>query len=112
MRILVVDDEPTICLALSIALRRAGYEVVDLPEMEVCCGFGGGSSIDHPEVSRYIVQRKLDNVRSTGAPILATDNPGCILHLRGALDAAGDPIEVKHIAELLAQRVPPSVADG
>jgi iron-sulfur cluster protein len=89
-------------------LRRAGYEVVDLPEMEVCCGFGGGSSIDHPEVSRYIVERKLDNVRSTGAPILATDNPGCILHLRGALDAAGDRIEVRHVAELLAQRVPPT----
>jgi Fe-S oxidoreductase len=89
-------------------LRRAGYHVVDLPEMEVCCGFGGGSSIDHPEVARYIAQRKLDNVRCTGAPILATDNPGCILHLRGALDAAGDPIQVRHVAELLAQRVPPS----
>jgi Fe-S oxidoreductase len=87
-------------------LRQAGYHVIDLPEIEVCCGFGGGSSIDHPEVARYIVQRKLDNVRSTRAPILATDNPGCILHLRGALDAAGEPIDVCHLAELLAQRLP------
>jgi L-lactate dehydrogenase complex protein LldF len=71
--------------------------------MEVCCGFGGGASIDHPEVSRGIVSRKLDNVRTTGASVLCSDNPGCILHLRGAADAAHLPLEVKHVAELLAQ---------
>ena len=70
-------------------LQRAGVQVLDLPEMEVCCGFGGGASIDHPEVSRGIVARKLDNVRTTGAAVLCSDNPGCILHLRGAADAAG-----------------------
>jgi iron-sulfur cluster protein len=84
-------------------LQRAGVQLVDLPEMEVCCGFGGGASIDHPEVSRGIVSRKLDNVRSTGASILCTDNPGCVLHLRGAAHAAALPIEVKHVAEVLAQ---------
>lgn len=84
-------------------LRRAGVDVVDLPEVEVCCGFGGGASVDHPEVSRGIVARKLDNVRSTGAAVLCSDNPGCILHLRGAADAAGSRLEVKHIAEVLAE---------
>ena len=71
--------------------------------MEVCCGFGGGASIDHPEVSRGIVRRKLDNVTSTGASVLCTDNPGCVLHLRGAAQAAGLPIDVVHVAEVLAQ---------
>ncbi len=84
-------------------LRRAGVQLVDLPEMEVCCGFGGGASIDHPEVSRGIVSRKLDNVTSTGVAFLCTDNPGCVLHLRGAAHAAGLNIEVKHVAEVLAQ---------
>ena len=84
-------------------LQRAGVEVVELPEMEVCCGFGGGASIDHPEVSRGIVRRKLDNVTSTGASVLCTDNPGCVLHLRGAAHAAGLPIDVRHVAEILAQ---------
>src|SRR6185312_13474355 len=70
-------------------LRRAGVDVVDLPEVEVCCGFGGGASVDHPEVSRGIVTRKLDNVRATGTSVLCSDNPGCILHLRGAAGAAG-----------------------
>jgi len=84
-------------------LQRAGVQLVDLPEMEVCCGFGGGASIDHPEVSRGIVARKLDNVTSTGATVVCTDNPGCVLHLRGAAHAAGLPVDVKHIAEVLAQ---------
>jgi L-lactate dehydrogenase complex protein LldF len=86
-------------------LRHAGYAVVDLPEAEVCCGFGGSTSIDHPEVARHIAQRKLENVRATGAAILATDNPGCLLHLRGAAHAAGDRFQVRHVAELLAERL-------
>jgi len=86
-------------------LRRAGIPLVDLSEMDLCCGFGGGSSIDHPEVARGIVGRKLDNVRATGATVLATDNPGCILHLRGAADAARLPLRVRHVAEVLAARL-------
>jgi iron-sulfur cluster protein len=86
-------------------LRRAGVEVVDLPEMDVCCGFGGSSSVDHPEVARGIVARKLGNVRQTGATLLCSDNPGCILHLRGAADAAGLGVRVQHVAEVLAARL-------
>ena len=86
-------------------LRQAGFEVVDLPEATVCCGFGGATSIDYPEVGQGIVRRKLENVRSTGATVLCTDNPGCILHLRGAAAAARDAFEVRHIVEVLADRV-------
>jgi iron-sulfur cluster protein len=84
-------------------LRRCGLEVLDLPEMEVCCGFGGGASIDHPEVARGIATRKLDNVVATGAARLATDNPGCVLHLRGAAHARGLDLDVRHVAELVAE---------
>jgi Fe-S oxidoreductase len=91
-------------------LRLAGVPVVDLPEGSVCCGFGGATSIDYPEVGRGIVERKLDNVRSTQAFMLATDNPGCILHLRGAAEAAGDRIQVRHIAEVLADAVATAAA--
>jgi L-lactate dehydrogenase complex protein LldF len=86
-------------------LRLAGIEVTDLPEGEVCCGFGGSTSVTNPEVARGIAARKLGNVRQTGAAVLATDNPGCILHLRGAADAAGLPLSVRHLAELLAERL-------
>ncbi len=86
-------------------LAHAGYTVVPLPEAEVCCGFGGSTSIEHPEVARHIVARKLENVGASGARVLATDNPGCLLHLRGAADAAGAAIQVRHVAELLAERL-------
>ena len=60
----------------------------------------------HPEVSERILERKLANVQTTGARILVTDNPGCIMHLRGGMDAAGLPIQVLHMAELMAAHLP------
>jgi iron-sulfur cluster protein len=86
-------------------LRLAGVPLVELPEATVCCGFGGATSIEYPEVGQRIVERKLENVRSTGAQILCTDNPGCMLHLRGSAEAARDRFEVRHVVELLAAAV-------
>ena len=86
-------------------LARAGLPVRELAEREVCCGFGGSTSIDHPALGREIAKRKLDNVRATGAAILVTDNPGCLLHLRGAADVARDRFVVRHVAEVLWEAV-------
>jgi L-lactate dehydrogenase complex protein LldF len=83
-----------------------GLEVRELPEGEVCCGFGGSTSLERPEVARGIVGRKLDNVAATGAGILVTDNPGCLLHMRGAADARGMRLRLAHVAEILAERLP------
>lgn len=81
-------------------------ELRDLLEESVCCGFGGSTSLTHPEVAAEILKRKLDNVISTGTKVLVTDNPGCIMHLRGGIDAAGLGIRVMHIAELMAACLP------
>jgi L-lactate dehydrogenase complex protein LldF len=89
-----------------------GLEVRDLPEGEVCCGFGGSTSMDHPEVARAIVMRKLDNVAGTEAPVLVTDNPGCLLHLRGAAHARGMRLRIAHVAEILAERLSGSAPPG
>jgi iron-sulfur cluster protein len=84
-------------------LERAGIPVRELAEREVCCGFGGSTSIDHPALARQIAERKLENVRATGAAVLVTDNPGCLLHLRGAADVAHDRFVVRHVAEVLLE---------
>jgi L-lactate dehydrogenase complex protein LldF len=84
-----------------------GLEVRELPESEVCCGFGGSTSMDHAEVARAIVTRKLDNVMQTEATVLVTDNPGCLLHLRGAADARGLRLRVAHVAQILAEGLEP-----
>lgn len=86
-------------------LGRAGVRVLELAERGVCCGFGGSTSIDHPALARHIAERKLDNVRATGAPVLVTDNPGCLLHLRGAAEAGHDRFAVRHVAEVLAEAI-------
>jgi Fe-S oxidoreductase len=82
-----------------------GIELRELSEANVCCGFGGSTSFDAPEVARGIVERKLANVDGTGADTLVTDNPGCILHLRGAAHASGHHVRVRHLAEILAARL-------
>jgi Fe-S oxidoreductase len=82
-----------------------GCELRELEETTLCCGFGGAFSFDYPEVASRLMNRKLDNAAATGAGIVVTDNQGCIMHLRGGADASGRPIEIKHIAELIADRI-------
>jgi L-lactate dehydrogenase complex protein LldF len=94
-------------LGIDAAPRRLigevlGLELRELEEGSVCCGFGGSTSATRPEVSEHILARKLDNVLKTGARTLVTDNPGCIMHLRGGIDAQKLPVRVLHIAELMA----------
>ncbi|HYJ12461.1 MAG TPA: LUD domain-containing protein [Thermomicrobiales bacterium] len=82
-----------------------GDHLVELQENTLCCGFGGSFSFEYPEVAERLMNRKLGNAEATGTRLIVTDNQGCIMHLRGGLDAQGRRIEVKHIAELLAERV-------
>lgn len=82
-----------------------GLDLQPLPDQQVCCGFGGSVSFLRPEMCSHILERKLDNVEATGAGVLVTDNPGCIMQLRGGLAARGDRITVKHTAEVVAERL-------
>ena len=84
-------------------LSTAGLEYVPAKDEDVCCGFGGSFSIDFPEISAELLKRKLDNAEATGAEVLVTDCPGCVLQLRGGMDQRGSKIEVKHIAEVVAK---------
>ena len=98
------------CLRLGPEARRlltevCGLELRELPESGVCCGFGGTFSIEHPAVSRQILARKLANVGATGAALVVTDNPGCLMQLRGGLRAAGRPERGRHLAEVLAEHL-------
>lgn len=84
----------------------AGVPVVPLPEAGECCGFGGSTSVRNPDLSAGVLDRKLGCVDRTEASILITDNPGCILHLRGGVHASGRDVEVLHLAEFLVRRLP------
>ncbi|QBD83107.1 4Fe-4S dicluster domain-containing protein [Ktedonosporobacter rubrisoli] len=98
------------CLGLRSEARHIIQNVLqvavrEMPQSDVCCGFGGSSSLEHPEVARRLLKNKLDNAQSTGATLLVADNPGCLMHLRGGVDADGRPIRVLHLAQLIAENM-------
>ncbi|MEN8211630.1 MAG: (Fe-S)-binding protein, partial [Thermodesulfobacteriota bacterium] len=83
-------------------IKKAGFTYVPSKDEDVCCGFGGSYSIDFPEISSEILKKKLDSVQASGADILVTDCPGCVLQLSGGLDKRQSTIKVLHLVELLA----------
>ncbi len=98
------------CLGLQSEARHIiqdvlGLELREMPQSDVCCGFGGASSMEHGDVAERIMNNKLNNAQSTGATVLVTDNPGCLMHLRGGVDASGRPLRVLHLAQLIAEQL-------
>jgi glycolate oxidase iron-sulfur subunit len=77
-------------------LIAAGFDAVDVPEAHLCCGSAGTYNLLQPELASALRDRKLANIATTGATIIAAGNVGCITQLAGA---AGVP--VVHPVELL-----------
>ena len=86
-------------------LQKAGYELAEMFECDTCCGMGGSYSMKLPEISAPILQRKLHNIKETGARVVAMDCPGCVMQIRGGMDQDGADIQVRHTVELLAEQV-------
>lgn len=88
--------------ALLAAVR--GATLVELPEAEDCCGFGGIFSVEHPELSAEMLKRKIGNLESTQSPTLVVTETGCRMHIAGGLSKQKKPQKVVHIAEVLSRR--------
>jgi iron-sulfur cluster protein len=87
-------------------LQKAGYELTEMFECDTCCGMGGSYSMKLPEISAPILQRKLHNIKATGATTVAMDCPGCVMQIRGGFDQGGAAVVVvRHTVELLAEQV-------
>jgi len=98
LRGLGVDRQPR---ALFAAVMDA--EIVELPESEDCCGFGGVFSVEHPELSAEFLKRKIANFEKTESPTLVVADAGCLMHIQGGLARQGKSQRVVHIAEVLAR---------
>jgi len=86
-------------------LELAGYEVVDIPDIANCCGFGGTFSLEWPEVAGRLAQWKLDAIAKTGCALVASDNPGCLLHIAAAAKHRRMNLRVAHVLELVAEHL-------
>ncbi len=79
-----------------------GGNFVELPESDVCCGSAGSYNLTEPEMADRLQKRKIDNILKTGARIVVTTNPGCLLQIQAGLKKAGAlHIEAMHIADYL-----------
>lgn len=76
-------------------------------ESTLCCGSARVYNLTNPRESRQLQQRKLDNALATGAGVIATTNPGCLLQLQAGLRARGSNVQVKHVVELLDEASAP-----
>jgi glycolate oxidase iron-sulfur subunit len=89
--------EPPLQLLRSVP----GLEVVELPRADRCCGGAGIYSLLQPSLSREVLDRKIAEVRDSGAQMLATGNPGCVLHIGAGLRLNTLKVPVVHPVELL-----------
>jgi glycolate oxidase iron-sulfur subunit len=85
-------------------LRRIpGLKLVELAESDLCCGSAGVYNVLEPGMADALLERKVARILETGASIVASGNPGCLLQIQKGLRARGAAIEVIHPVELLAR---------
>ena len=86
-------------------LELAGYEVIDIPDIANCCGFGGTFSFEWPEVAARLARWKLEAIAQTGCSVVASDNPGCLVHIAANARSRRQKLRVAHVLELVAERL-------
>jgi L-lactate dehydrogenase complex protein LldE len=97
LRLLRVDDKP-------LQLLRAvhGIDLVELPEADECCGFGGTFALKNADVSTAMLADKMTNVLHTEAEVVTAGDSSCLMHIGGGLSRLQAGVRPVHLAEILA----------
>ena len=78
-----------------------GLELREIAEGDLCCGSAGVYNLLHPEPARELGERKAANVVATGADVLVTANPGCLMQVASAIEGVPGEIRLAHTVEVL-----------
>ncbi len=97
LRSLHVGERP-----LRLLSKVRGLELVPLPNLDRCCGFGGTFSVKNGEVSSAMLATKLEDVLSIGAEFCTALNNSCLMHIEGALHRRQARMKTIHLAQILA----------
>lgn len=97
MRFLKVGARP-----LKLLRAVEGISVVNLPESDSCCGFGGTFSVKNGDVSGAMVTDKAKNVVASGAEFVTAGDPSCLMNIGGRLARLGESPRAVHLAQILA----------
>ncbi len=78
-----------------------GLELREIAERDICCGSAGIYNILNPEPARQLGDQKARNILASGAELLVTANPGCLMQVASALERAGASIGMAHTIEVI-----------
>ncbi|MFC5139722.1 (Fe-S)-binding protein [Actinomycetospora rhizophila] len=109
LRMLRVGDKP-----LRLLREVRGLTLTELPDAEVCCGFGGTFAVKNAETSTAMLADKMANVLSTHAEVCTAGDTSCLMHIGGGLSRLRSGVRTVHLAEILASteespRVPDAI---
>jgi glycolate oxidase iron-sulfur subunit len=82
-----------------------GVQVREIAESEICCGSAGIYNLLEPEAATQLRDRKVRNILNTDADVIVSGNPGCLLQIATGLEAAGRPMRIMHLVEVLDQSI-------
>ncbi len=101
LRLLRVGDRP-----LRLLRAVAGLELVELPDADQCCGFGGTFAVKNADTSTAMLADKMRNVLDTGAEFCTAGDSSCLMHIGGGLSRLRSGTRTLHLAEILAETRP------
>ena len=97
LRVLRVDDKP-----LRLLRNVRGIDLVELPDADQCCGFGGTFAMKNADTSTAMLADKMRNVLGTGAEVVSAGDASCLMHIGGGLSRLRAGTRTVHLAEILA----------
>ncbi|MHA7664021.1 (Fe-S)-binding protein [Mycolicibacterium sp. HS_4_1] len=97
LRMLGVGDKP-----LRLLRKVRGLTLIELPQAESCCGFGGTFAVKNADVSTAMLADKMSNIAATGADVCTAGDSSCLMHIGGGLSRVGSGVRTVHLAEILA----------
>ena len=80
-----------------------GLQLIEMSDVETCCGFGGTFATKFPMISTAMGEVKCASALETGADYIVSNDSSCLMHLQGLLSRQGSKLKTIHLAEVLAQ---------
>jgi glycolate oxidase iron-sulfur subunit len=91
--------------ALLARLQNLGVDVRELNDPTRCCGSAGIYNLTHPGMSKDLLDRKMADVKATGAEVVVSANPGCLLQLQWGATRVKSDVQVKHVTQVLLESI-------
>ncbi len=88
---------------IALLRRVEGLQLIEMAESDVCCGSAGSYNLQQPALADTLLARKIDAIAATGADVVVSANPGCMLQIASGLADRGLQTRVLHVVEVLDQ---------